>query len=173
MIKVNGYTSGIVVSGDGGGGDSNVLFKNGSFQNQDIIKIGLNDGTIVDGKLEFNGLHAGFLIEELNLPVEALSYDIYFKVNSTTGELIQCGTCNPNLDADTDLFNIIHYGTNRITYNNDSLASSTNYWFRLTPTSASNSVFFGDGNAYVENVHPFVIEEIYYNTYDGTCVTRT
>lgn len=157
----------------GGSEDLTVLFKNGTFYNQNVIKIGLNNGTISDGKIVFNGLHAGFLIEELNLPTGTLSYDIYFKVSSSTGEYIQCGTCNPNLTAATDLYDIIHNGIGRITYNNELLVANTVYWYRLIPTAETNSVFFGDANASSEYAQPFVIEEMYYTVYDGTCVTRS
>ena len=158
----------------GGGGSDNVLFKDGTFYNQDIIKVGLNDGQISGGNLVFNGLHAGFLLEELNLPSGATGYDIYFKTNCILGENTQCGTCSPNLTASTDLYNIIHYGTGRITYNNDSLTANTNYWFRLIPAaSASNAVFFGDGNAYEGDAKPFTIEEMYFDIYDGIIMNRS
>lgn len=165
-FEIYGYSEGTI--------NNNTLFKNGQFYNQDVIKLGLYEGTVSSGKIEFDGLHAGFLIEELNLPSGAQMYDIYFKLSSTNnGVVTQCGTCVPDLTAATDMYDIIHYGTNRITYNTDSITQNTDYWFRLMPTAVTNSVFIGDAHAYEQDAVPYTVEEIYYTAYNGIVANRT
>ena len=152
---------------------SKLLFKDGTFYNQDILKIGLYKGQVSGGELEFTGYHAGFLIEEINLPQGITSWNICFKLRVVTNrQKIQCGTCLPNLEA-SDLYGIIHTGANRITYNNNDLSANTNYYYGLSPAgSYSNSVFIGDAASGDHNM-TYYIEEITMDLYDGPQIVRS
>lgn len=145
---------------------SRLLFKDGTFYNQDILKVGLFKGTVEYGILKFTGLRAGFLIEEINLPQGITRWELCFKLRTTVRQNIQCGTCQPDLEGE-DLDDVIGYGTNRITYNNNDTTPDIINYYRLTPrNSYSNSVFTGDATSGEHNM-VFYIEEMTMNLYDG------
>lgn len=144
-----------------------VLFKDGKFYNQDILKVGLYNGEVVDGKILCHGLHAGFLLEEINIGQDIIYYDITVKVSTVSGTYLQCGTCQPNLSAE-DLYGIIHAGVNRITYHNQGLANNTTVFFRQWPASSQhNSLFLGDANGSEEQAVDYFIEEISFTLNNG------
>lgn len=151
---------------------SRLLFKDGAFYNQNILKVGLFKGTVEYGLLKFTGLRAGFLIEEINLPQGTQSWELCFKLRTTVRQNIQCGTCMPNLEGE-DLDTVIGSGTNRITYNNTDTTPDIINYYRLNPrNSYSNSVFTGDASS-GDHSMVFYIEEMTMNLYDGPQIVRS
>lgn len=148
----------------------NVLFKDGAFYNQDIIKLGVYNGTIdSSGSLLFSGFRAGILVEETNFPDDVGFWAICFTVRArSASESVQCGSCLPNLVA-SDIVGIISAGTNRITYHNEELATGNKYCYELFPAgSIGNSVFFGDSTPVEGNEQDYYIDEITFITSVGT-----
>ena len=145
------------------------LFKNGQWFNQDIIQISTYKATISNGSLLCHGLHSGILITALNLPQDTVGYDIVFKVRTTENNAyIQCGSCNNGLTAN-DLYNVIHSGVGRISYNNISLNANSKYWPRLMPAGGpTQALFYGDAHGTEQQAVDYYIDEIYLDVYDGT-----
>lgn len=140
----------------------NILFKDGAFYNQDIIKLGVYNGIVdASGSLLFSGFRAGILVEETNLPDDIGFWAICFTARArSASENVQCGSCLPNLVA-SDIIGIISAGTNRITFYNEELANGGKYFYELFPASSiNNSVFFGDSTPVEGNEQDYYIDEI-------------
>lgn len=173
-VYVNGIKTSCIAIGGGGEstGTSKPLFKNGQFYNQDIIGIHITDDcTIENGKLKFAGNHSGITVDYLNLPQGTGGYDIHFKITAgADGIGVQCGTLRGVTD---NLYDVIHSGTNRITYNNGNIAANATWWERLFPSATiANGVFYGSTD-YQDEDRVWYIEEIWCDILDASYAVNT
>lgn len=116
------------------------LFKNGTWQNQNICGITPYRGSISGNDLVFSGENAGISVTSVSGMSSYSTYAIAFKMTSTSGVAIQAGRCDPS----GNLNDIINFGIDRITYTNDSLPSG-NMEIELDSYSNLEGVYFGGG----------------------------
>lgn len=135
------------------------LFKNGQWQNTDILQFASHGCTIANNKLTFLGDSVGVCVSDVSgLAGQGInSYRVVFKIIDipSGGIGIQAGRCNPT----TDEYNIINTGTNRISYTNDTYSEGITYLATVSATSNAEGVFFGAG--YATPSTNYAIEEIY------------
>lgn len=138
----------------GESGSGIVLF-DGTWKNQDILEITPYLATITDGELVCSGLHCGIVVSDVTgLTSKYNPYQLIIEGYSASGFGMQAGRCNPT----SDLNGIIQYGTNRITYTNDSIPLGS-FILHLIAASSSQGVFVG--GAYTVSSTNYVITKIY------------
>jgi hypothetical protein len=116
-----------------------VLFKNGQWQNQNIMEITPYLGTIINNKLHCQGMHCGIVVSDVSGMIWSGSYKVIIEVESSNGFSFQIGQCTPASDLD----GIIRAGTNRITYTNDSITDGEHYILKANAIDATRGIFLG------------------------------
>jgi hypothetical protein len=135
------------------------LFKDGQWQNTDILQFASHGCTIANNKLTFLGDSVGVCVSDVSgLAGQGInSYRVVFKIIDipSDGIGIQAGRCYPT----TDEYNIINTGANRISYTNDTYSEGITYLATVNATSNTEGVFFGAG--YATPSTNYSIEAIY------------
>lgn len=150
---------------DGNGGsptpsdDRIYLFKDGEWKNQDILSLYGYKTSIENGSLKCTGTHAGVVVDDVSgLDSSVTKYSVYLKVRAgnTNNYPLQTGRNVPT----QNLYDIIHYGTNRYSFNSDAISSGTDYLFVLNALSNTDGVFLGTENYTDDNAY-YYIDEIW------------
>ena len=135
------------------------LFKDGQWQNTDILQFASHGCTIANNKLTFLGDSVGVCVSDVSgLAGQGInSYRVVFKIIDipSDGIGIQAGRCYPT----TDEYNIINTGANRISYTNDTYSEGVTYLATVNAISNTEGVFFGAG--YATPSTNYSIEAIY------------
>lgn len=123
--------------------DKVYLFKDGAWKNQDILEISTNGTSISNNKLKCSGTFSGIVVSDVSgLDSRDTTYNLYVKLSNSNVSSVQDGRCNPT----TNLADIIQYGTDRISYNNDGLTANTDYEFILSAITQTSGVFLGNSS---------------------------
>lgn len=135
------------------------LFKDGEWKNQDILSLYGYKTSIENGSLKCTGTHAGVVVDNVSgLDSSVTQYVVYLKVRAGNADNypIQTGRNVPT----QNLYDIIHYGTDRYSYNTDYISNGTNYLFMLIALSNTDGVFLGTQNYSDDNTY-YYIDEIW------------
>ena len=123
------------------GGESSdeiIIYRNGSWTNQSYISFAEYLCTETASGIECQGMHAGVVVSSVSNLNNA--YSIVMIIESLNGFDYQTGRCYPNNDLD----GVISYGTDRITYNNDSVGAG-DIEVEIQTSDNTEGVFFGGG----------------------------
>lgn len=131
--------------------DEITLYRNGSWATQSYITFAEYLCTETASGIECQGMHAGVVVSNVSNLNNA--YSIIMKIESQNGFDYQTGRCYPNSDLD----GVISYGTDRITYNNDSVGAGE-IEVEIQTSANTEGVFFGGG--YGVSTTDYVIKEI-------------
>lgn len=139
--------------------DKTYLFKDGEWKNQDILSLYGYKTSIENGSLKCTGTHAGVVVDDVSgLSSGVTKYSVYLKVRAgnTNNYALQTGRNVPT----QDLYDIIHYGTDRYSYNTDYISSGTDYLFVINALSNTDGIFLGAENYTDDNAY-YYIDEIW------------
>lgn len=139
--------------------DRTYLFKDGEWKNQDILSLYGYKTSVENGSLKCTGTHAGVVVDDVSgLDSSVTQYSVYLKVRAgnVPNYPLQTGRNVPT----QNLYDIIHYGTDRYSYNTDVISSGTDYLFILNALSNTDGVFLGTEN-YTDDTAYYYIDEIW------------
>ena len=131
--------------------DEITIYRNGSWATQNYITFAEYLCTETASGIECQGMHAGVVVSSVSNLNNA--YSIVLIIESQNGFDYQTGRCYPNSDLD----GVISYGTDRITYNNDSVGAGE-IEVEIQTSANTEGVFFGGG--YGVSTTDYVIKEI-------------
>lgn len=139
--------------------DKMYLFKDGEWENQDILSLYGYKTSVENGSLKCTGTHAGIVVDDVSgLDVGVTKYNVYLKVRAgnVNSYALQTGRNVPT----QNLYDIIHYGTDRYSYNTDYISSGTDYLFVLMALFNTDGIFLGTENYTDDNAY-YYIDEIW------------